>query len=503
MLAPWVVEELKTAEFKDKRLNARFEKVLDSMAKKPSYSIPAATGGLKEMHGAYRFFNNKKVTFQKVLEPHYQSTRARMAAQRVVMLGQDTTEIDLTRPEKPVAGAGPLDGGPRYGVFLHPLYAFAPDDTPLGAIDAATWVRDDQPLAPRKERIKKRAEAPIEDKESWRWVEMLKKSRDVARDLPDTQIVALADSEADIYELLVAAQAEEPQNFNWIVRACQNRALSVDQRGAEALDEVAGAQRLLRERLMASPVLYTKKLHVRGRKAKVGCETRGRRQPRAPRDADVEVRAATVTLRPPWRRDQKLPPVTLNAVLVREIDPPEGEEPVEWILLTNLPIDDAEQVGQVVDYYCVRWGIETFFRTLKSGCRIEYRRFEHIDRVLPCLALCMIVAWRTLYVSHLGRSCPDVSCEAVFEPEEWKAVHTVVRRRPPPSTAPTLYEMVRMVARLGGYVDRKRDDPPGAQTIWIGLQRTYDLALSWRLFGPEAAREVSIDPEAPEQARDV
>lgn len=496
MLAPWVAKELETAEFKDKRLNERFEQVLDAMARKPSYSIPAASGGLDEMHGAYRFFANKKVTFETVLKPHCHSTRVRVAAQRVAILAQDTTEIDLTRPEKPVTGAGPLDGGPRRGVFLHPLYAFAPDDTPLGAIDAETWARDDQPLAPRKERIKKRGEAPIEDKESWRWVETLNKARDVARDLPDTQIVALADSEADIYELLVAAQTEEPQNFNWIVRACQNRSLSVNKGGSEATDDVA-AQRLLRERLMASPVLYTKKLHVRGRKAKVNCETRGRRQPRAPRDADVEVRAATVTLRPPWRRDHKLPPVTLNAVLVREMDPPVGEEPVEWILLTNLPIEHAEQVRQVVDYYCVRWGIETFFRTLKSGCRIEHRRFEHIDRVLPCLALCMIIAWRTLYVCHLGRSCPDVSCEAVFEPEEWKAVHTVVRRQPPPSVVPSLSEMVRMVARLGGYVDRKRDDPPGAQTIWIGLQRTYDLALSWRLFGPGAASAALLDPEAP------
>ncbi|MGH9773225.1 MAG: IS4 family transposase [Candidatus Acidiferrales bacterium] len=508
MIAPWVIDELKTADLKDKRLNERFALILDALAKKPSCSIPTACGGFNEMHAAYRFFANEKVTFDIVLEPHRRSTLARVAAQRVAILAQDTTEIDLTRPEQTVTGAGPLDGGQRRGAFLHTLHAFTPDGTPLGTVDAVTWMRDDEPLAPSKERIQKRAKTPIEDKESWRWVETLNKCRDVARDLPDTQVIALADSEADIYELLVAAQAE-PQNLNWIVRACHDRALASEEGEAgtadeaDATDEAEAVQKLLRERVMTSPVLYTKTMPIRGRKAKVDCENRGRRQTRKSREAEVEIRAASVTLRPPWRRGVKLPLVTLNVVLVREIAPPEGEEPVEWILLTNLPIDDVEQVRLVVDYYCVRWVIEIFFRTLKSGCRIEHRRFEHMDRLLPCLAMSMIVAWRTLYVCRLGRSCPDVSCEAVFEPSEWKAVHQVVHREPPPSAPPTLSEMVRMVARLGGYVDRKRTDPPGPQTIWIGLQRTYDLALCWQLFGPEAPAEVRVGPEAPAYARDV
>ena len=132
--------------------------------------------------------------------------------------------------------------------------------------------------------------------------------------------------------------------------------------------------------------------------------------------------------------------------------------------------------------------IEVFFRTLKSGCRVEERLFEHIDRLLPCLAAYLIVAWRTLYVCRLGRSCPDVSCEAVFEPAEWKSVCRVVRGEVP-SKPPTLSEMVKMVAQLGGYVNRKRNDPPGPQTIWLGLQRAHDLALCWQLFGPDAALE--------------
>lgn len=182
----------------------------------------------------------------------------------------------------------------------------------------------------------------------------------------------------------------------------------------------------------------------------------------------------------------------MNVVLVREVDPPEGEPAVEWILLTSLPIDSAAQVRQVIEYYCVRWMIEVFFRTLKSGCRVEDRRFEHLDRFLPCLAVYLIVTWRTLYVCRLGREFPEISCEAVFEPAEWKAVHQVIHRQPPPSTPPTLSTMVRMVAQLGGYVNRKRADEPGPQTVWLGLQRTHDFALCWQAFGPEAEMEASL-----------
>ena len=130
--------------------------------------------------------------------------------------------------------------------------------------------------------------------------------------------------------------------------------------------------------------------------------------------------------------------------------------------------------------------VEVFFRVLKSGCRVEDRRFEALDRLLPCLAVYLIVAWRVLYLCRLGRSCPEMSCEAVFEPAEWKSVYVVVRREPPPKVAPKLQEMIRLVAQLGGYVNRKREDEPGPQTLWLGLQRLHDITVCWEVFGPGA-----------------
>jgi hypothetical protein len=242
----------------------------------------------------------------------------------------------------------------------------------------------------------------------------------------------------------------------------------------------------LREELLAAPVLYRQQLKVRGREAKVACEDRGRRQPRKSREAVVEVRATRVTWRAPERKEGQLPDVRVSAVLVTEVNPPDDDVPVEWILLTSLPIDTIDQVHLIIQYYCTRWMVEVFFRTLKSGCRVEERRFEKIDRLLPCLAVYLIVTWRVLFVCRLGRSCPEISCEAVFEPAEWQSVYQVVKREKPPKQPPKLQEMVRMVAQLGGYVNKKRDDEPGPQTVWLGLQRLHDIALCWEVFGPGA-----------------
>jgi hypothetical protein len=484
MLAPWVVEEMQSVDLKDERLDDRLGEVLSQLAAHPMASIPAACGGYAETTAAYRLFDNEKVCFQSVLQPHIDATRRRVAAQSVVIAAQDTTELDLTRPQQQVRGAGPLDGGPRRGAFLHLLHAFTPDGTPLGTLGAQAWAREATPPPSKEERSALRKQTPIEEKESQRWIDMLRHTQAESRLAPSTRFVCVADSEADIYELLSEGQAE-PREVEWIVRACQNRALQSGEEAADSGDSEQGAGHL-RERLLQQKVLFTNSIHVRGREAKVECSDGGREQPRCSRTAMVEVRAACVTLRAPWRPNRKLPNISVNVVLVREIDPPAGEEPVEWLLLTSLPIDAAEQVRRVIQWYCVRWMIEVYFRTLKSGCRVEKRLFETLERLQPCLAVYMIVAWRTLYVCRLGRGCPDASCEVVFEPAEWQSVYRVVRGRQPPATPPRLAEMVRMVAQLGGYVNRKRPDEPGPQTVWLGLQRMHDMALCWQTFGPGA-----------------
>lgn len=483
MLAPWAIEEMKTAELNDKRLNDRLTKLASALGAMPRASIPAACGGHTEMTAAYRFFKNPKVTVDKILRSHIDQSLLRIALQKVVVLVQDTTEIDVTRPEQQMVGTGPMDGSDRRGFFVHLLHAFSPDGTPLGTVGHELWAREEDVRAlTAEEKREERKAAPIEDKESYRWVKSLQQSREIAQSFPEVQCLCVADSEADIYEVFAEPRGATP--VHWLVRACQDRSATP----ASGTISAENSQ-LLRGIVSANPVLFTQPVSIRGRKAKTSCETRGRRQPRTSRDAVMEVRSATVTLRPPYRPDGKLAPVTVNVVQVREVNVPEGDEPVEWLLVTTLPIDTEEQIRLVVQYYTVRWGIEVFFRTLKSGCRVEGRLFEHKDRFLPCLALYLIVTWRILYVCHMGRSCPEMDCEAIFEPSEWKSVWTVVKGTPLPKKNPHLQELIKLIAQLGGYVNLpNRQDPPGAQTIWLGMQRMHDLALAWDAFGPGATK---------------
>ncbi len=481
MLATWIEAEMQDTDLGDKRLNRRLEQILSALNERPTASIPAACGGWKETVAAYRFFDNEAVTPEKVLESHLISTRRRMAEHKVVLLVQDTTEIDLTRPEQQVVGAGPLDAETRWGAFLHPLEAFTPDGLPLGAAWANLWTRprrESRTLTESQKRERRR-KTPIEEKESWRWLEGLQQARAVAQELPETQCVCIGDSEADIFELFAEPRGAAP--VHWLIRACRDRPLKRD----ESTENSVGQQ--LWEGAAAWPLLFTKQLNVRGRKTAVPCETGRRRQPREDREAEVAVRAGTVTLCPPERPDRQLGEVTANVILVREVNPPADDVPIEWLLVTTLPVDTVEQVKTILQYYTVRFLIEVQFRVLKSGCRVEQRLFEHIDRLLPCLAVYLIVAWRTLMVCRLGRSHPDLDCEAVFEPSEWKSVWMAVRRKAFPQTPPRLMEIVKLVAQLGGYVNRpNRKDLPGPQSLWLGLQRARDLAWAWNTFGPGA-----------------
>ena len=467
-----LAEEVIDAEFNDQRLTTRLGRIVEALGERPNLSIPAALGGRAEMEAAYRFFANERVTPAAILACHFSASVGRVAQQPVALLVQDTTEVDLTRPSQQVAGAGPMDCESRRGAFVHPMMAFDPDGVPLGLVWAKMWTRESiQTDKSAAEKKKLANSTPIEEKESIRWLEGLRAARQVAEQCPATDCICLGDSEADIYELFAEPRGTtHGRPVQLLVRACQDRALS----------ESKGC---LLATVRATPCRYTCTLDVSARKPKTAAETRQRRTAREARTAEVEVRTCTVTLRPPPRHDRSLPEVTVNVVLVEEVAPPAGQAPIQWILITTLPIESEAAVQLVVAYYCQRWGIETYFKTLKSGCRVEERQFEYLDRELNCLAVYALAAWRILLLCRLGRTCPDLDCEVIFEPSEWKSVYMAVHRQPPPQQPPKLNEMIRLIASLGGYVRRKKTQP-GTQTLWIGMQRMFDLAIAWDLFGP-------------------
>lgn len=472
MVSDWAAAEMRTVDLGDKRRNDGLTALLSAMGATPSKSIPSAVnGGHNETTAAYRLFDNDALDFVNILQPHIDATYDRVAGQDVVIVAQDTTELDLTRPKVQVQGAGPLDGSSRFGELLHPLVAFTPSGTPLGTLSAELWTRESG-----RSKADDRKKLPIEEKESLRWLETHKHAQEIAQTQPDTNFVCVADSEADIFEV-IECDDDSPDNFGWITRSCYDRSL---------VNEDPDASSHLHDQLLESPVLYNKQFYIRGREKKLACDKRARNQPRESRECEVEVRATRLTLKAPYRSDRKLKDTTVNAILVEEIDAPANDVPVSWLLLTNLPISTEAEIDLVIRYYCVRWMIEIFFRTLKSGSRIEKRRFETIERFERCLAVSMIIAWRTFYTTKIGRELPEISCEAVFTEDEWQPVYKIVTKEDPPSTPPTLQRMVRLIARLGGYVDRVRDDEPGTDTVMRGMERLHDISVCWQTFGPKS-----------------
>jgi Transposase Tn5 dimerisation domain/Transposase DNA-binding len=488
IMQSWINDELATTNFGDRRLDVRYRTLLDRITRKPSLKFTAACRGPAEVKAAYRFVNNDRVAAAKVLQPHHHATVERIRQQPVVILAQDTSEFDLTRKTERVRGGGPLNDDQRWGFFCHPLLALTPQRLPLGTVHATIWARDPVQFAkPRQQKAAERRAKLIQDKESKRWLEGYRQACAVATDCPQTQVVCVSDSEGDIYECLaegqqpaaVAPEAQPARRADWIVRACQDRALvGTDQ---EALAPLFAT-------VASGPVLTQLTIEVSKREPK-SKDGRKRKQARSARQALVTVQASAVTLRGPQRpRVGKLADVTVNAILIREQAPPAGEEAIEWLLLTSLPIANVEQVLQAVEYYCCRWQIEIYFRVVKSGCQVETSQLEDGEAYQAYLALYLVVAWRVLYVMMLGRECPEMSCEGVLEKEEWQAVYAVVKRETPPAAPPALGEMVKLIAALGGYLGRRGDGPPGPKAMWLGMQRMTDLTLGWEAFAALEAR---------------
>jgi len=480
--ASWVAEEMETVDLRDKRLDRRLVGLLETLSAASTASIPAACNGRSEMVAAYRFFDNDKADFESVLQPHIDATYQRIAEQPVTLLVHDTTELDLTRPASTVDGAGPLHNGDRVGALLHELHAFSIDGTPLGTVAAEAWTRPPKSgqSKPKRGSSAKRvanAQKPLEEKESVRWLETANECQQVKIHCPETQLIMIADSESDISDVL--AHCSNQQDMDWIIRSGFERILNKDDAKEPSVS--------LRDALLDQPERYRMELDVRGRSPLVSNESAKpsrRKSPRDPRQAEVAVRARKLSLNDPRRGNSR--GIEVNAVMVREIAAPPLEEPIEWILLTSLPIKTKADLQLVIHYYTLRWLIELFFKILKSGCRIECRRFEQIDRFLSALATYMIVAWRSFYVCRLSRTHGEESCELLYSEAEWKSVWSIVKQDAPPRNAPTLYEMTRVIAELGGYVNRKNVLPPGPQTIWLGLQRMHDIANCWLTFGPGA-----------------
>jgi hypothetical protein len=373
-------------------------------------------------------------------------------------------------------GTGPLSGTERQGFFAHNHLVITPERLPLGVWHTDIYARDEAEHGKAKDRKQK----AIEDKESYRWLEGYRSACTLAEEAPETEVISCADREGDIYELFSEWHERVQggqQVAEWIIRCNQNRRLAEDK------EPNAEAYRKLREQVETSALLGTLTLNIKAKeqykKVKGGSRKKVKRSARS---AVLNIRACTVTLHPPYRKGAKLPKVTFQVVMATETDPPKDEDPIEWVLLTSLPVPDFKAAVGIIDLYAGRWEIEVFHRVLKTGCKIEELQLKNDERTKVAIALYMVVAWRVLYVMKLGRECPELPCDVVFDEDEWQAFWVVCYGEEALNNKPSLGEFVIKVAEVGGFLARKADGVPGPQAVWQGLTRVRDFTLAWQVF---------------------
>jgi len=450
-LPGWVRREFAGAKLGDRRLEERLLQLGSAFFAQPQANIPQACGSPVAAKAAYRFFDHDRVTMDALLEPHHQATIDRMRRESVVLVAQDTSSLNYTlHPE--MQGIGPISNrvnGPQ-GLMVHSALAVRPDGLPLGLLDIECWARDPSEFGKKKLRHSK----PIEAKESFKWIRALSPIGAAAGQCPSSRVVTLADRESDIFEYLLEARTK---GLDVVVRAKENRALDQE------------VQRLWPH------------MHLRPKAGTIELQVpRHGKQPA--RTAEMSVHFGEVTLSPPQDK-RHLAPIRMWVVFTREELPPkEVKEPLEWMLLTTVAVSGLVDAIERVQWYARRWGIEVFHRILKSGCQIEDRQLGTADRLEACLAIDAVVAWRIHYLTWLGRATPDLPCTVAFEEDQWKAVIVFKTRKPPPEQPPSLRQMIRSIAQLGGFLARKADGEPGTQTLWRGLQRMDDITAAFRSF---------------------
>ena len=444
------------SDFLEVRLVRRMKMIIDSFIQQPQASIAQACESNEASKGAYRFFDNEQVTHGGLIKAEANATWAmvRKDKPKRVIVAQDTSDLDYSH-HPATEGMGPLENEHMQGLLVHSALAVSEHGLPLGLVGQQVWVRSAETIGKRH----KRKERLIEDKESMKWLNGLPDVPEAVK-ADGTKVVMVSDRESDVYEVLQAC-SQRP-DLEAVIRASWNRALT------------DGKNQHLFEAIRAQPILHNYPIHIQATATRIE------------RDALLSVRFTTVTLRPPKRpKDSpELSALSIGVVEVFEAQPPAGQSPIHWLLLTTLPLNTIDDALTVIRYYTYRWLIERFHFVLKSGCRIEQRQLQTVVRLERLLAIFSVVAWSLLWLTHLARLTPDAPASLALSDSQWRALAAYKNRTTKPLAEPTLHLAVRWIAQLGGFLGRRADGEPGVKTLWQGWQRLYDITQTWILFNP-------------------
>ena len=466
---PDIESELAGADLGDERLRRRLARIASMVATAPADSFPQLAGTDGELEGVYRFLSNERVTPEKILDPHIGTAHTRAAGRDVLVL-HDTTAFTFRQGSR--VGLGHLHRTSRQGksgFYGHFSFATTADGTrrPVGVVGLRTFVRTGDPLtkAVTGHRRFKRA-----NKESARWPEA---AIQTSRASPNS--IHVMDREADSYDTY---RLLKEAGVRFVIRA---------RTGWERKGESGGVRGTFPALAKKTPIRL-KRTGELSRRAPGKVDVLHKAHPsRKERTADLLVYATPLQMNCPhhYARGESAyrGPLVVNVVYVEEPNPPPGQEPVSWMLVTNEPIETQGQVETVVDHYRARWTIEEFFKALKTGCAFEKRQLESYAALKNALAVFSVIAWRLLLLRTVSRDTPSAPAEAVATARQLRLLRSLKRLDHPrvrgvelPEHA-TAHDVLLAVAKLGGHL--KQNGPPGWQVLGRGYDSLLLLEVGW------------------------
>jgi hypothetical protein len=454
-------KELAGCRFCDPRLGQRFQKFVGQLATKLGQTIPLACQDWTNTKAAYRFLSNGRVNETAILAGHFQATRERFAAtDGPILILHDTTEFSYTRESKKAigilyksCGRKDKDGRPRLhticGILMHSSLAVTTEGLPLGLAAIKFWTRSKFKGTNALKRKINPTRVPIEAKESVRWLENLEQSTRLLGE--PSRCVHIGDRESDIYELFCAAQESDTK---FLVRTC------VDRLADDGRHTIAAAMRRVK-------VKAVHEVEVHDAKGTVS-------------QATVKVKYHRLRVYPPIGKQKEYPPLLLTVIYAQESSAPRGREKIDWKLITNLPVHSRKDAVEKLAWYAMRWRIETFHKILKSGCRAEASKLRTAERIVNLIAVFCILSWRIFWMTMMNRVAPVASPMVALTRIETQLLDRLVPTTPERRKA-TLSTYLIKIARLGGYLARRSDSPPGNTVMWRGLSRLTDIELGFLL----------------------
>lgn len=469
---PSITDEFEDADLGDTRRTKRLLGIVEAFNAAPDRSLPKIARDAAELEGFYRFFENAAFGLKELLAPHARATADRVLEQPTALAIHDLTQFVFPLADHLREGCERM--GNRQGFVGHVSLAVSADGSkrPLGVLGCRTWTKAELPARKRPGQRKnpKRKVHSCGRTEGKRWAEFISEAEALVGG--PGRLVHVVDAEADGYPLY-AWLVEHSTRF--VVRMTSRRMVElVDDTERQNLSELGSQIDSVHE--VEVPLSRRRGKQI------------SKRPPRKARQAKLSFRASKIVLRPATNyrgasRAELPTTIELNVVWVTEIDPPPGEEPVEWILGTTEPIATADDVRRIVEFYKTRWLIEEFFKALKTGCAFEKRQLETRGALQKLLAISLVVAWRVLLLRNEARRAPTGTAKNALS-----ALHLEVLRRTgrvPLSKSPTVQEALNAVAALGGHI--KNNGSPGLIVLSRGmeclLERVVGFVSALELLG--------------------